>query len=94
MLTFCETASFQENDAKITWFFPPGGACYSKGRRGKITDGMEEEIMATAIKETPVLKGEAAPHFLKTIWENERKKVPKEDYERAKNAYRNFKVVC
>ena len=54
---------------------------------------MEEEIMATKIKETPVLKGEAARHFLKTI-RNERKKVPKENYERAKNAYRNFKVVC
>ena len=51
---------------------------------------MEEEIMATAIKETPVLKGEAARRFLKIIRENERKKVPKEDYERAKEAYRNF----
>jgi hypothetical protein len=55
---------------------------------------MEEEIMATKIKETPVLKGEAARRFLKIIRENERKKVPKEDYERAKEAYRNFKVVC
>lgn len=50
--------------------------------------------MATAIKETPVLKGEAARRFLKIIRENERKKVPEEDYERAKEAYRDFKVVC
>jgi hypothetical protein len=52
------------------------------------------ENMATAIKETPVLTGEAARHFLKTVRENEQKKVPKADYERAKEAYRNFKVVC
>jgi hypothetical protein len=50
--------------------------------------------MATAIKETPVLKGEAARHFLKTIRANEQKKVPKADYKRAKEAYKNFKVVC
>ena len=49
--------------------------------------------MATAIKETPVLEGEAARRFLKTIRENEQKKVPKADYQRAKEAYRNFKVV-
>ncbi len=55
---------------------------------------MEEKIMATAIKETPVLEGEAARRFLKTIRENEQKKVPKADYNRAKEAYRNFKVVC
>ena len=54
---------------------------------------MEEKIMATAIKETPVLKGEAARRFLKIIRENEQKKVPKADYDRAKEAYRNFKVV-
>ena len=50
--------------------------------------------MATTIKETPVLEGEAARRFLKTIRENEQKKVPKADYERAKEAYKNFKVVC
>ena len=55
---------------------------------------MEEKIMATAIKETPVLKGEAARHFLKTIRENEQKKVPRADYDRAKEAYKNLKVVC
>jgi hypothetical protein len=47
-------------------------------------------IVATKIKETPVLKGEAARRFLEIIRENERKKVPKEDYERAKEAYRNL----
>ena len=50
--------------------------------------------MATAIKETPVLEGEAARRFLKTIRENEQKKVPKADYDRAKEACKNFKVVC
>ncbi|WYD81870.1 MAG: hypothetical protein V8K32_05675 [Candidatus Electrothrix gigas] len=50
--------------------------------------------MATAIKETPILKGEAARHFLKTIRANEQKKVSKADYKRAKEAYKNFKVVC
>ncbi|MCI5130475.1 MAG: hypothetical protein D3904_02875 [Candidatus Electrothrix sp. EH2] len=50
--------------------------------------------MATAIKETPVLEGEAARRFLKTIRANEQKKVPKADYDRAKEAYKNFKVVC
>lgn len=47
--------------------------------------------MATKIKDTPVLKGEATRRFLEIIRENERKKVPKEDYERAKAAYRNLK---
>lgn len=50
--------------------------------------------MATLIKETAVLEGEAARRFLKTIRENEQKKVPKAEYERAKEAYRNFRVVC
>lgn len=49
--------------------------------------------MATAIKETPVLKGKAARHFLKTIRENEQKKVPKADYDQAKEAYKNFKML-
>lgn len=47
--------------------------------------------MATAIKETPVLKGKAACRFLKTIRENEQKKVPKADYDRAKEAYRSLR---
>jgi hypothetical protein len=47
--------------------------------------------VATKIKETPDLKGEAARRFLEIIRENEQKKVPKEDYERAKEAYRNLR---
>jgi hypothetical protein len=49
--------------------------------------------MATKIKDTPVLKGEAARRFLEIIRANEleQKKVPKEDYDRAKEAYRNLK---
>lgn len=47
--------------------------------------------MATKTKDTPVLKGEAARRFLEIIRENERKKVPKEDYERAKEAYRKLR---
>lgn len=49
--------------------------------------------MATAIKETPVLTGKNAQHFLTTIKENEQKKVPKEDYVRAKKAYKKFKII-
>jgi hypothetical protein len=59
------------------------------GRKRNVYGG---NIMATAIKETPVLKGEAARRFLKTIRENEQKKVPKADYQRAKEAYQNFQV--
>lgn len=72
----------------------PAGHVIVKEDAGSITDRMEEKIMATAIKETPMLKGEAARRFLKIIRENEQKKVPKADYDRAKEAYRNFKVVC
>jgi hypothetical protein len=49
--------------------------------------------MATAIKETPILRGKHARGFLKKIRENEHKKVSKESYERAKKAYRNFEVI-
>lgn len=49
--------------------------------------------MATKIKETPVLKGKAARYFLETIRENEQKKVPKADYERARENYKKFKVI-
>jgi hypothetical protein len=47
--------------------------------------------VASKIKDTPVLKGESARRFLEIIRENERRKVPREDYERAKKAYRNLK---
>jgi hypothetical protein len=49
--------------------------------------------MATKIKETPVLTGEAAKKFLKQIKENGNKKVPKEDYERAKRNCLKFEIV-
>lgn len=49
--------------------------------------------MATKIKETPVLTGEAAREFLKQIKENENKKVPKENYERAKRAWNRAKII-
>ena len=49
--------------------------------------------MATAIKETPVLKGKDARRFLEDVRKNEHKKVSKEDYERAKKAYKNFEVI-
>ena len=43
--------------------------------------------MATPIKETPVLYGKDSERFLKTIKENESKKVPREDYDRAMKVY-------
>lgn len=49
--------------------------------------------MATKIKETPVLEGKDARRFEKIMKENENRKVPKEDYERAKEAYKNFKLI-
>ncbi len=47
--------------------------------------------MARPIKETPVLTGKDAKRFNRIIKENETKKVPSADYERAKKAYENFK---
>lgn len=49
--------------------------------------------MATKIKDTPVLTGKVARRFLKKIRENEKKKVPKADYERAKKAYEKFELI-
>ena len=49
--------------------------------------------MATPIKETPVLTGKDAERFARIIKENENKKVPAEDYQRAKEAFKNFKVI-
>lgn len=40
-----------------------------------------------------ILHGEDAKRFERIIKENETKKVPTEDYERAKKAYQNFKVI-
>jgi len=49
--------------------------------------------MAMAIKETPVLTGKNAIRFQKIIKENEKKKVKKEDYDRAIKAYVNLEIV-
>lgn len=49
--------------------------------------------MATAIRETPVLTGKNARRFLAIIKDNERKKVPRADYERAKKTYKKFTVI-
>lgn len=51
--------------------------------------------MASKIKETPVLTGKDAERFSRIIKENETKKVPAVDYERARKAYHDgkFKVI-
>lgn len=49
--------------------------------------------MARPIKETPILTGKDADRFQRIIKENEHKKVPVSDYERAKKAYGNFQVI-
>lgn len=51
--------------------------------------------MARPIKETPILKGKDAERFSRIIKENETKKVPVEDYERARKAYYGdgFKII-
>lgn len=49
--------------------------------------------MARPIKETPILRGKDAERFNKIIKENESKKVSASDYERAKQAYKNFKLA-
>lgn len=41
----------------------------------------------------PVLDGIAAEEFLKTIEQNKNKKVPKKEYDRAKENYKKFKVI-
>lgn len=51
--------------------------------------------MARPIKETPILRGKDAERFSRIIKENETKKVPAEDYERARKAYYDsgFKII-
>ncbi len=49
--------------------------------------------MARPIKETPILTGKDAERFQRIIKENENKKVPAADYERAQKAYENFHVI-
>ncbi len=50
-------------------------------------------IMAKPIKETPVLTGKDAARFTSIIKANESKKVPAQDYERARKAFENFKMI-
>ncbi|MCP5244849.1 MAG: hypothetical protein H6937_02315 [Burkholderiales bacterium] len=49
--------------------------------------------MATPIKDTPVLYGKDAERFERIIKENESKKVPAADYNRAKEAYKKFRLI-
>lgn len=49
--------------------------------------------MANYLKSANILLGEDARRFERIIKENETKKVPAEDYERAKKSYQNFKVI-
>jgi hypothetical protein len=41
----------------------------------------------------PILEGLAAKEFLNIIEQNKNKKVPKEDFDRAKKAFKNFEVI-
>lgn len=49
--------------------------------------------MARPIKDTPILKGKDARRFERAIQENERTKVPREEYERAMRNYRSIKIT-
>lgn len=46
--------------------------------------------MARPIKDTPVLSGKDSERFLKKARENESKKVPKKDYDRAMKTYKKM----
>jgi len=47
--------------------------------------------MARQIKETPVLEGTDAQNFLQEIKDNENKRVPSHDYNRAIENYKKIK---
>lgn len=49
--------------------------------------------MARPIKETPVLEGKNAREFEKAIKQNEKRKVSREKYLRALDAFKSVKVV-
>ena len=49
--------------------------------------------MAIPVKETPVLKGKDARAFEEKIKQNEQRKIPTEEYERAVAFFRSVKVV-
>ncbi len=46
--------------------------------------------MATPIKETPVLSGKDSERFYEEIRANKSKKVPKKDYDRAMDVYKQM----
>jgi len=49
--------------------------------------------MARPIKEIPVLEGEDARRFEEAIKENENKKIPESDYDRAVRNYKKIKLI-
>ena len=49
--------------------------------------------MAKPVRETPVLTGKNAVRFQKILERNIDKKVSKSDYDRAKESYKNFRVM-
>ncbi len=49
--------------------------------------------MATPIKETPILTGKEAKRFDDMMKQNENKKVPAEEYQRAVKNYQKFELV-
>lgn len=49
--------------------------------------------MARAIKETPILTGKDARRFEEAIKANESKKVSPEEYRKAMESYKRFKVI-
>ena len=46
--------------------------------------------MAMPIKDTPILYGKDSDRFLKEVKDNENKKIPDEDYERAIDIYKKI----
>lgn len=50
--------------------------------------------MATSIKETPILYGKDARRFEKEVKENEKRAVPKKDYDRALKSYEALVKAC
>ncbi len=49
--------------------------------------------MAKPIKDTPVLSGKDAKRFNEIVKRNENIKVPRSDFERAKRAYANLRII-
>lgn len=49
--------------------------------------------MARPIKETPVLSGKDAKRFEQQIKENEQRKVPESEYQRAIRTFQSVKIV-